>query len=179
MRRRVVICVGFVLAASLALWLGLVWLQQHYHSLITQHSGVECSLIEPGLYLGGYVQEAPRGTTAVLNLCESEDPFACEVNRWEPIRDAAPAPDLDWLRSQVGFIDERRNAGGTVFVHCRAGVSRGGMVVVAYLMHEHGWSRDNALEFVRTKRPLVRPNPAFMERLEEWEEEIADRAISP
>ena len=46
------------------------------------------------------------------------------------------------------------------------------MVVTAYLMFEHGWSRDEALKFVRSKRALIRPNPAFMERLLEWEREL-------
>ena len=43
---------------------------------------------------------------------------------WESIRDAAPAPDLDWLRKQVKFVDTQRRAGLTVYVHCRAGISR-------------------------------------------------------
>ena len=130
--------------------------------------GPNYSLIEPGLYLGGYVPEPPRGTGAVLNLCEAEDPYAA---RWVPIRDAEPAPDLAWLREQVAFIDGQRRAGRTVFVHCRNGVSRSAMVVVAYLMARHGWTRDEALEMVRAKRPAVRPNPAFMRRLLEWEKE--------
>src|SRR5690242_7653966 len=75
--------------------------------------------IEDGLYLGGYVREPPRGTRAVLNLCEVEDPYTTTVHRWEPIADTEPAPTLDWLREQVGFIKEQRDAGRTVFVHCR------------------------------------------------------------
>ena len=39
----------------------------------------------------------------------------------------------------------------------------------AYLMWKHGWTRDEALAFIRTKRPEVRPNAAFMERLSDWE----------
>ena len=59
-----------------------------------------------------------------------------------------------------------------VFVHCRNGVSRGGLVVVAYLMARHGWSRDEALTFVRSRRATVRPNPAFMRLLREWERSL-------
>ena len=47
-----------------------------------------------------------------------------------------------------------------------------GLVVVAYLMFEHGWSRDQALAFARTRRPDTRPNPAFMDRLLDWEREL-------
>jgi protein phosphatase slingshot len=130
------------------------------------------SQVEDSLYLGGYVPEPPPQATAVLNLCETEDPYQAEVHRWEPIPDAEPAPSLDWLRRQVGFVTAQRQAGRTVFVHCRNGVSRGGLVVVGYLMARHGWSRDEALGFVRSRRPVVRPNPAFMRLLQEWEESL-------
>jgi hypothetical protein len=130
------------------------------------------TLIEDGLYMGGDENAPPLGTTAVLNLCEKEDPYRTDIYLWEPIPDAAPAPNLDWLRRMVTFVDDNRRAGRTVFVHCRNGVSRSGMVVVAYEMYKHRWNRDQALEFVRSKREMARPNPAFMERLLEWEREV-------
>jgi hypothetical protein len=125
--------------------------------------------IEDGLYLGGHVPRPPRDAQAVLNLCEADDPYRAAAHRWEPIPDAEPAPGLGWLRRQVGFIEQERCAGRAVFVHCRNGVSRSGLVVVAYLMARHGWSRDEALAFVRSRRESVRPNPAFMRLLQEWE----------
>jgi protein-tyrosine phosphatase len=149
--------------------------------VVTVHLLVECltregpnySRIEPDLYLGGYVQEPPRGTVAVLNLCETEDPYETRWHQWTPIADAEPAPDLAWLGEQVAFIDEHRRANRTVFVHCRNGVSRSAMVVLAHLMARHGWTRDEALEEVRVRRPIVRPNPAFMRLLLEWEKKLA------
>jgi hypothetical protein len=134
------------------------------------------SRIEDGLYLGGDVASPPRGTGAVLNLCETADPYRCPVHIWEPIADSEPAPDIDWLRRMVAFIDDNRRAGVTVFVHCRNGVSRSGMVVVAYEMFKNRWGRDEALAFVRSKRPEVRPNPAFMRRLLEWEDVLKGRS---
>ena len=132
-------------------------------------------MCEDGLYLGGYVPEPPPGTRAVLNLCESADPYAAEVHKWSAIADAAPAPSIDWLREQVEFIDAQRAAGLPTYVHCRNGVSRGGMVMVAYLMWKHRSTRDDALAFVRTHRPQVRPNPAFMELLAEWDKVVNAR----
>lgn len=119
--------------------------------------------------MGGLVPEPPPGTTAVLNLCEAEDSYRVESHRWVPIPDAEPAPSLDWLREQVAFVSQEKSAGRTVYVHCRAGVSRSGMVVVAYYMAQKGWSRDEAMEFVQSRRPVLHPNPAFMKLLLEWE----------
>ncbi len=134
------------------------------------------SLIEEGLYQGGRVAEPPPGTRAVLNLTDAADLYECETHRWEPIRDAAPAPDLEWLRTMVRFVEEQRGEGKITYVHCFAGVSRSGMVLVAYEMQKHGWTRDEALAFVRTKRPATNPNPAFMRLLLEWEEELRSGA---
>jgi len=125
--------------------------------------------VDEYLFIGGNVEKPPRGTEAVLNLCEAEDPYSATVHRWEPIRDAAPAPDLEWLRTMVKFVDEQQKAKRRTYVHCMQGVSRSATVVIAWLMFHHGWTRDEALAFLREKRPIVRPNSAFMERLMEWE----------
>ena len=132
------------------------------------------TLIEDGLYLGGSVPQPPAGTTAVLNLCETADTYEAPTHHFEPIVDAAPAPSLDWLRRQVAFVKEHRMAGDITFVHCRNGISRSAMVVAAYLMADRGWGRDVALAFLRSKRPGVRPNPAFLALLAEWEQALKD-----
>jgi hypothetical protein len=128
--------------------------------------------IDDGLYQGGFVDSPPWRTHAVLNLCETPDPYTREVHVWEPIPDATPVPSIAWLRERVEWIDAQRRGGNRVFVHCRNGVSRSGMVVVAYLMFKNRWSREEALAFVREKRPVTRPNPAFMELLAEWEKVV-------
>jgi hypothetical protein len=136
------------------------------------------SRIEDRLYLGGAVATPPRGTRAVLNLCETEDPYRCEFQRWEPIADSEPAPNLDWLRRMVELLDDWQRKGIPTYVHCRNGVSRSSLVVVAYQMHKNHWSRAEALEFVRAKRPIVRPNPAFMQLLLEWERIVKDEVLT-
>jgi hypothetical protein len=134
--------------------------------------------IEAHLYLGGAVDAPPRGTRAVINLCEKDDPYRRDFYLWEPIADAEPPPSLDWLRRMVEILDEKQNAGITTYVHCRNGVSRSGMLVVAYEMHKHHWTHGEALAFVRTKRPLVRPNPAFLRLLLQWERVVKGEALS-
>jgi hypothetical protein len=140
--------------------------------------GANYSLIETALYQGGLVPEPPPGTQEVINLCESLDQYqgAIPSYHWVPIADAAPAPSLNWLKEMVGTIDAGRQHGQTVYVHCHAGISRSGMLVTAYCMFEHGWTRDKALDFVRSKRPVTRPNPAFMELLTQWQQFLQGQA---
>jgi hypothetical protein len=130
------------------------------------------TLIDPGLYVGTNVIPPPPDATAILCLSETKDPYTAPVYQWSPIPDAAPAPSLDWLREQVAFIDEQRRAGRTVFVHCDAGISRSPMVAAAYLMWLHHWTCDQALDFLRKKRPIISPNDAFLELLKDWERSL-------
>src|SRR5262245_20772228 len=153
MKRRRLLLVGLALVATLAV------AAVHLVSELLTREGPNYSLIEEGLYLGGGVSSPPPGTRAILNLCETEDAYDSEVHRWEPIRDAPPAPGVGWLQYMVAFIAANRRAGRTTYVQCRNGASLSGLVVVAYLMSEHGWTRDEALAFARLQRPVVRPNP--------------------
>ncbi len=164
--KKTLLCLILLVAGFAGLWLALRWLEHSYGD------GENYSLIEEGLFMGGAVTQPPTGTKAVLNLCETDDGYRAEVYRWEAIPDSSPAPSLEWLRQMVEFIDAQRQSGRVIYVHCRNGVSRSGMVITAYLMFKHHWSRDEALAFVRTKRAIVRPNPAFMDRLAEWEREL-------
>src|SRR5438093_512692 len=133
-RRRILI---FLLPACIAAWLVLLALEHYYRE------PENYSEVETGLYMGGDVHEPPPGTTAVLNLCEKQDAYQCEIHVWEPIRDAAPAPSINWLKKQVEFVQTQRDAGRITYVHCFQGASRSGLVVTAYLMHEHCWTRDD------------------------------------
>ncbi|HET6247696.1 MAG TPA: dual specificity protein phosphatase family protein [Tepidisphaeraceae bacterium] len=116
--------------------------------------------------------EPPPGTKAVLNLCESADPYRVEFHRWDAIPDAAPAPSIEWLARQVTFVEAQRQAGHGVYIHCAGGISRAGLVTAAYLMRRQGWSRDETIRYLRTKRPGVSPNPAFMALLSEWQNAV-------
>lgn len=64
-------------------------------------------------------------------------------------------------------------SGGCVLVHCNAGVSRAATVVAAYLIRHHAMTTSEALNFIKVKRPFIRPNPGFMEQLKEYEARLS------
>jgi dual specificity phosphatase 12 len=49
------------------------------------------------------------------------------------------------FKTAVDFIKGAVKGGGTVLVHCFAGVSRSASVVIAYLMREHGLPMMDAM----------------------------------
>lgn len=167
-RRRVWVVVILLVAAGGGADVAVRWWAR------TLEPGVNYSMIEEGLFMGGRVDGPPKGVRAVLNLSMADDATHGENYCWRPIVDGAPAPKLEWLREQVMFIDGQRRAGRAVFVHCDAGNSRSGMVVVAYVMWRDGCTRERALAYVRGKRETVRPNSAFMGLLERWEATVRE-----
>lgn len=61
----------------------------------------------------------------------------------------------------IQFINQALYTGGTVLVHCFAGVSRSATIVIAYLMQELGMPFMEAMNFVKRRRPIVFPNFGF------------------
>ena len=57
-----------------------------------------------------------------------------------------------------------------VLVHCMAGVSRSSTVVIAWIMKRYGYTRDKAIELVRSRRSVINPNDGFMKVLSGWEQ---------
>jgi protein-tyrosine phosphatase len=129
------------------------------------------TLLEPGLFLGGRCSKPPPGTQVVLNVSPTPDEFTSDIMEWQPLHPGAPVATA-WLRQQVDFLDTHLRAGRSVFVHCDAGVDRSAMVVIAFWMWRNRLLRDVALDLVQRKRPRVRPNPAFMQLLNDWETSV-------
>jgi protein-tyrosine phosphatase len=69
---------------------------------------------------------------------------------------------LKHFEKGIAFI-EKHIKNTNVFVHCMAGVSRSGAMVVAYIMKTRNWTLTNALSFVQSKRTFVMPNEEFIE----------------
>ena len=59
--------------------------------------------------------------------------------------------------------------GTNVFVHCFAGVSRSSSIVIAYIMYKYKLTLEEAFQYVKSKRPIVQPNPGFMQQLKRLE----------
>ena len=78
---------------------------------------------------------------------------------------------------QALFIHEGRLGGGGVYVHCAMGVSRSSTAVLAYLLAAHeGLSLDDALRFLRARRPNVNPNAGFVAQRRRLEADAIARA---
>lgn len=69
-----------------------------------------------------------------------------------------------YFQSAADFIESALKNRGTVYVHCRVGVSRSATIVIAYLMLKKEMSVLNAIQFVQTRR-AISPNSNFLTQL--------------
>jgi len=127
-------------------------------------------ILEPGLALSGSPISAAdlEGTPfgAILNVCDFEEPrYARGLSSHvqfirRPINDIYPVP-LPYLTLATLELCHLRREEITTLVHCQAGRSRSPAVVALYLMARDEMSWDEAVIWIRARRPEVQPNVFF------------------
>ena len=55
------------------------------------------------------------------------------------------------------------------FVHCQAGISRSASIVIAYVMYKLKLKFEDALDYVKERRPYVYPNDSFALQVQDLE----------
>lgn len=128
------------------------------------------------LYIGG--EEAATdavylqflGIQRVVNCCE-RIPFASQstANLQLRMRDVPKELLSSHLPSAFDFLDEAKEAGETVLVHCRSGASRSVAVVLAFMIVHERVRLADAWTHVRARRSVARPNRGFMEQLLQYD----------
>ena len=87
-----------------------------------------------------------------------------------PLEDSLEQNLTNYLSDALAYIE---NAEGKVLVHCAAGISRSGSIIVAYLMKKNNTGFDTALRMARNKSSRIRPNPNFERQLRDFNTQTA------
>lgn len=134
--------------------------------------------IVPGLFLGDATdacnikEEAPHIKSIInasrdASLCvHAADPAYSYLHI--PVSDTSKALIMQAFPRTCEFIDNALRAGEPVLVHCRVGRSRSPTIVAAYLVRKLKFSAENALNHIRSIRPIVAPNDGFKKQLRAW-----------
>lgn len=89
-----------------------------------------------------------------------------------------PAADISgYFGLVIDFVHSARRSAvkerpSKVLIHCRAGISRSATLVVAFLMTYLQVTLAEALRMVIGQRPIIFPNPGFLQHLMELEKNI-------
>ena len=109
------------------------------------------------LYLSDFddAKHAPPGMFIVN--CTKHLPMVSDYGIRLPVNDDLSQEAMQGMRAYmpriISAIDGVRTSGGSVLVHCRAGMQRSPAVIAAYLMSTQGMQRNEAIQFIRDRKP--------------------------
>jgi len=141
------------------------------------HVVFEFNKITPNIYLGTNIcckthfdaKLLKKGVTLDVSL-EGERvdrPNGVNYFLWVPTRDHT-APSIAKLSMGVHAMREAIDAGEKVYVHCKNGHGRAPTMVCAYLIAEKGMGVDEAIAYIKKRRPEVHLEPSQSKRLRAW-----------
>jgi atypical dual specificity phosphatase len=92
----------------------------------------------------------------------SQEWFRLGVQHKHVIVTDRTAPEVGSIEECVRMIEDLSSRKHSVYVHCKAGKGRSATVVACYLLKEYGMQPQEAIDFLRSKRPQVKINKAQM-----------------
>eukprot|EP00743_Colponemidia_sp_Colp-15_P007664 GILK01008294.1.p1 GENE.GILK01008294.1~~GILK01008294.1.p1 ORF type:complete len:290 (-),score=37.63 GILK01008294.1:85-912(-) len=114
----------------------------------------------------------PRTQAGVPNYFEKDSAF--EYRR-RGMQDNSSERLSESFSECFEFLERARvREDGNVLVHCQKGVSRSVSIVVAYLMKYKRMVFEEALAFVRLRRPVAEPNSSFVQQLREYDTQLEE-----
>lgn len=135
------------------------------------HEGIFLGSIGAAYNKDGLINHKITHILSVANMVEALYPSDFTYKKIE-VRDSADVDLEEHFDECFAFINEAKQNGGAVLVHCFAGRSRSVTVVVAYLMKMLGMDFSQAFDLVRAKRPQAAPNPGFVIQLKQFERKL-------
>ena len=114
-----------------------------------------------------------NGVTHILNVASFVDNHFPDAFIYKDMKimDLPETDIVQYFPECFDFIGQCAQAGGCVLVHCNAGVSRAPSIVIGYLMTTRRFTFQEALDYVKSKRPSVRPNDGFLTQLKNYKPE--------
>ena len=79
---------------------------------------------------------------------------------------------IQYFNECIEFIKSAHTKGENVYVHCAMGISRSVSIVIAYIMNTQNKTFQDALNYVRSRRPQADPNFGFCCQLMQYEQEL-------
>ncbi|XP_057656841.1 dual specificity protein phosphatase 18-like [Diorhabda carinulata] len=79
---------------------------------------------------------------------------------------------LPFFDKAADLIHQVSNLGGKTLVYCVAGVSRSSSICLAYLMKYYKLSLLESYNYLKLRRPRIKPNCGFFKQLIEYEKQL-------
>lgn len=138
---------------------------------------LEFDHITDGIYVGTNVccqahfdeKLASEGMTEDISLEEEQidTPFGVNSYLWIPVKDHAP-PNKSQMEYGVSALEKLVTLKKKIYVHCRNGHGRAPTLVAAYLMKAKKMTADEAVAFIKERRPSIHLENSQRRALDEF-----------
>ncbi len=135
-----------------------------------------CSLIKDHIYVGNSLNACDRKmlrthkisyilnvTQEISNYFESDS----SLHYYKiPILDNNDARIIQHIQPILAFLQQAKDAGSNVLIHCYMGSSRSATCALIYLMKEYSMSFENAYQYIKKKRACVNISQTLAHQLQ-------------
>lgn len=126
-------------------------------------------IMEESLKVKGVIScNEPHETKVTLSVEEWKERGV--TNLKFNVADHIGAPTHAEVEQGLELINKVAEEGGRVYVHCKAGKGRSSSLVLCYLISKYGYTVDEALVFLRTKRKQIDLGPNQIGLARSWEQ---------
>lgn len=87
-----------------------------------------------------------------------------------PVRDTRDAFLMNHYEKAYQFFEQCEKAEKNVLVHCYMGSSRSASTIIYYMIRKHGYTFDDAFQYLKERRPHVNLNTNFEQELRQFEQ---------
>ncbi|EFC48194.1 predicted protein, partial [Naegleria gruberi] len=133
------------------------------------------TIIEDVLFLGSgmdandEIQLTKNGVEYILNVTQ-EWPLGKHVPKQIKfkriaLKDEREQDILTFLQEGIDYINVALQEKKKILVHCVIGKSRSASFVIAFVMSHFKYNLKQALEYVKERRDIIRPNDGFIKQL--------------
>ncbi|KAF0303697.1 Dual specificity protein phosphatase 22 [Amphibalanus amphitrite] len=145
-------------------------------ALVSVSTTMGMDQVLPGLYIGSY-----RDSKDIQQLSANHITHIIAIHdtakKWYKDKQyllisAADTPQqnlVPYIPRCNDFIHSARSTGGSVLIHCIAGMSRSVAVALAYVISVTSLDCQMALQAMRAARPIANPNEGFLKQLSVFE----------
>ena len=144
------------------------------------HNVLDFDYIDKGIYVGTnqccqtHFEEKllKDGIRADLSLEKDriDAPFGVDFYVWIPVEDH-DAPTIEQLEFGAHVLEKWIDMGIKIYAHCKNGHGRAPTFVAAYFV-KHGMQIEEAIDFMKFKRPSIHLQNVQMDILKEWQSRL-------